>query len=139
MTIKTLNMRCICTFTYLGWKMKSVVDGFVTVFVTSEAIPIESSWISIIGCSLLLILNFMLSCVMGGMIWTTLRLIFNWNSCFMFMFALHITFLNTGTLLLIQDFIQLICIVFKLLSESTFFFYPLMTGKHYHIAICNLF
>ena len=110
-------MKCIHTFTYLGWKTNSVVDGFVTVYVVSEAIAIESSRISIIECSLLLIPNFMLSCIMGGMIWTTLQLIFNWNSCFMFMIALYITFLNTGTLLLIQDLIQLICTVFKLLLE----------------------
>ena len=95
-------MKCILTFTYLGWKTNSAVDGFVTIVVTSEAIIVEPSEISITGCSFLLIPNFMLSCIMGGMIWTTLRLIFNQNSCFMFMIALLITFLsNTGQLLLI--------------------------------------
>lgn len=139
MTIITLNMKCILTFTYLGWKTNSAVDSFVTVVVASEAIAIEPSRISITGCSFLLIPNFMLNCIMGGMIWTTLRLIFNWNSYFMFIIALHITFLNTGTLLLIQDLIQMICTVFKLLLESTFFFYPIMAGNHYLVAICNFF
>jgi hypothetical protein len=68
MTIITLNMKCILTFTYLGWKTNSAVDGFVTIVVTSEAITVEPSRISITGCYFLHIPIFMLNCLMGGMI-----------------------------------------------------------------------